>query len=94
MNVYIASFMLLLFNAVGVNTPAAAMATETSGNEAASEVELSTSADWDDAARAFILSEQPFIDAVNGERDTKPIWAVLPIASTIGDKLEHEEGAP
>ncbi len=94
MNVYIASFMLLLFNAVGVNTPAAAMATETAGNEAASEVELSTSADWDDAARAFILSEQPFIVAVSGELDTKPIWSVLPTASTIGDKLEHEEGAP
>lgn len=94
MNVYIASFMLLLFNAVGVNTPAAAMATETAGNEAASEAELSTSADWDDATRAFIISEQPFIAAVNGERYTNPIWTELPIASTTGDKLEYEEGAP
>lgn len=94
MNVYIASFMLLLLNAVGVNTPATAMATETAGNEAASEAELSTSPDWDNAARAFIISEQPFIVAVSGELDSKPIWSVLPIASTIGDKLEHEEGAP
>ncbi len=94
MNVYIASFMLLLFNAVGVNTPAAAMATETAGNEAASEAELSKSADWDDATRALIFSEQPFVAAVNGVRDTNLIWTVLPIASTTGDKLEHEEGAP
>lgn len=94
MNVYIASFMLLLFNAVGVNTPAAAMATETAGNEAASEAELSTSADWDDAARAFILSDTPFIVPVSGELDSKPIWSLLPMAWTIGDKLEHEEGAP
>jgi len=94
MNVYIASFMLLLFNAVGVNTPAAAMATETAGNEVASEAELSTSPDWDDAARTFILSDTPFIVSVSVELDTKPIWSVLPIGSTIGDKLEHEEGAP
>lgn len=94
MNVYIASFMLLLFNAVGVNTPATAMATETAGNEAVSEAELSTSADWDDAARAFILSDTPFVIPVSGELDTKPIWSVSQTGSTIGDKLEHEEGAP
>ncbi len=94
MNVYIASFMLLLFNAVGVNTPATAMATETAGNEAASAVELSTSPDWDDAARAFIQSEKPFTAMASDENDSKPIWSVSSIGWTIGDKLEHEEGAP
>lgn len=94
MNVYIASFMLLLFNAVGVNTPATAMATESAGNEAASETELATTSDWDKAALAFVQSEKPFIAAVYGARDIKPIWSVLPVKWTIGDKLEHEEGAP
>ena len=94
MNVYIASFMLLLFNAVGVNAPAAAMATESAGNEVSSEAELATPSDWDKAARAFIQSETPFIVRVPGGRDTAAIWPVLPVLSTIGDKLEHVEGAP
>ncbi len=94
MNVYIASFMLLLFNAVGVNAPAAAMATETAGNEVASEAELATPSGWDKAARAFIQSETPFTVRVPGGRDTAVFWSVLPVLSTIGDKLEHVEGAP
>ncbi|QTD56120.1 hypothetical protein [Parasphingorhabdus cellanae] len=94
MNVYIASFMLLLFNAVGVNTPATAMTAETAGNETASEVERATSSDWDKATWAFATTEEPFIIAFSGSRETKPVWAVLPTQSTIGDKLEHEEGAP
>lgn len=94
MNVYIASFMLLLFNAVGVNPPAAAMATASAGNEVASETELATASDWDKAALEFVQSEKPFITVVHGVRDAKPIWSVSPVKSTIGDKLEHEEGAP
>ncbi len=94
MNVYIASFMLLLFNAVGVNPPAAAMATETAGNEVASESELATPSDWDKAARTFIQSEMPFAVRVSSGRNTTSVWPVLPVLSTIGDKLEHVEGAP
>ncbi len=94
MNVYIASFMLLLFNAVGVNAPAAAMATETAGNEVASEAELSAPADRDKGGRVFVQSDSPFAVRVQGGRDTTPIWPVSPVLSTIGDKLEHVEGAP
>lgn len=94
MNVYIASFMLLLFNAVGVNPPAAAMATETAGNEVASEAESAAPSDWDKVARAFVESDMPLAVRMSGGRDTASVWSVLPVRSTIGDKLEHEEGAP
>ncbi|WP_108809921.1 hypothetical protein [Sphingorhabdus sp. Alg231-15] len=94
MNVYIASFMLLLFNAVGVNPPAAAMATETAGNEVTSEAEATTPSDWGKVAQTFIQSEAPFAIRLQSGRDIASIWSVLPVQFTIGDKLEHEEGAP
>ncbi len=94
MNVYIASFMLLLFNAVGVNAPATAVATETAGNEVASEAELTVPSDWNKAAGALVQNETRFAKSFHSGRDITPVWPVLPIQSTIGDKLEHVEGAP
>ncbi|GAB5481591.1 MAG: hypothetical protein Pars92KO_13480 [Parasphingorhabdus sp.] len=94
MNVYIASFMLLLFNAVGVNPPAAAMATETAGNEVAAARELAVPADHDNATQGFIHSDTALALRSRGGGDTKADWPVLPVQSTNGDKLEHEEGAP
>ncbi|MEP3224479.1 MAG: hypothetical protein ABJO01_00765 [Parasphingorhabdus sp.] len=94
MNVYIASFMLLLFNAVGVNTPAAAMVTETSGNSAASEAE--TTAQTHRERTESSLAIYQFVPTIISEdlRQTRPIWPVILGAATSGDKLEHEEGAP
>ncbi|MEH6756572.1 MAG: hypothetical protein V7676_03565 [Parasphingorhabdus sp.] len=94
MNVYIASFMLLLFNAVGVNAPAAAVAAETAENEIVPQIDGTISQDWENAAHALMQRENPSPVTFAANRQTNPIWSVLPIASTIGDKLEHEEGAP
>jgi len=94
MNVYIASFMLLLFNAVGVYTPTAAVAAETADNQDILLNQTTTSPDRDDAARALldsnITSPIRIADASNAE----PVWSVMPVIDTTGDKLEHEEGAP
>ena len=94
MNVYIASFMLLLFNAVGVSAPTAAVAAETAENETASWTESTISPDWDSAAHVLMQSDKSSPIRVASKNIAKPIWSVLPIRSTIGDKLEHEEGAP
>lgn len=95
MNVYIASFMLLLFNAVGVHTPAAAVATETADNQDVSLTETAASLDWDGVERALMQTSSPAAPVRIASTDsTRPIWPVLPVAETIGDKLEHEEGAP
>ena len=94
MNVYIASFMLLLFNAVGVHTPAAAVATETADNQDVSLTETAASLDWDGVERVLMQTSSPAPVRIASTDSTKSIWPVLPVAETIGDKLEHEEGAP
>lgn len=94
MNVYIASFMLLLFNAVGVHTPAAAVATETAENQDVSLTEAAASLDWDGAERALMQTSAPVPTRIAGVDLAKPVWPVLPVSETIGDRLEHEEGAP
>ena len=94
MNVYIASFMLLLFNAVGVQMPAAAVAAETAENQDVSIIQSAASLDWDGAERALLNNGAPAITRVASAYIAKPVWPVTPIIESTGDKLEHVEGAP
>lgn len=94
MNVYIASFMLLLFNAVGVYMPTANVATETAEGQDASLTEMAQSTVLDDAERVLTISSTITPAWVASAYSAKPIWPVTPVNMTSGDKLEHEEGAP
>ncbi|MEO9633793.1 MAG: hypothetical protein ABJF89_16105 [Parasphingorhabdus sp.] len=108
MNAYIASFMLLLFNAVGLAVPASAAAEERIIPELGSSANLSEAAIGDQSAvvdpaissfsdhqpgdMAESLLSAPF--AADQASRQEQIWAVVSTRSESGDKLEHEEGAP
>tara|TARA_R110000824_G_scaffold39175_4_gene118719 strand:+ start:1046 stop:1408 length:363 start_codon:yes stop_codon:yes gene_type:complete len=108
MNAYFASFMLLLFNAVGLAVPASAATAERMVPELGSVANLSEAAvadscsivesalvatsDHRSCAVALGLISTPI--AVTKAGDRQPAWAVVVMRSEIGDKLEHEEGAP
>jgi hypothetical protein len=108
MNAYIASFMLLLFNAVGLAVPASAAAEERMIPELGSASNLSAAAVADQASvieparlgssdHQFCAMAEGCISAplaVTKIASTAPIWAVVAMRSESGDKLEHEEGAP
>lgn len=108
MNAYFASFMLLLFNAVGLAVPASAAAAERMVPELGSAANLSEAAvadpssvvetarlgssDHQSCAMAEGCISAPL--AVASSSSKKQVWAVVAMRSEIGDKLEHEEGAP
>ncbi|MEH6663074.1 MAG: hypothetical protein V7679_15620 [Parasphingorhabdus sp.] len=108
MNAYFASFMLLLFNAVGLAVPASAAAAERMVPELGSAANLSEAAVADPSAvieAARLASSDRHLCAMvesclsapramvkTGNRT--PVWAVVAIRTEAGDKLEHEEGAP
>jgi hypothetical protein len=108
MNAYIASFMLLLFNAVGLAVPASAAAEERMIPELGSAANLSGAAVADQASvieaarlgssdhQSCAIAEgcfsEPLTEAKTSSR--QQIWAVVAMRSESGDKLEHEEGAP
>ncbi len=107
MNAYIASFMLLLFNAVGLAVPASAATEERMIPELGSAANLSETAVADQCAatataRAHSSTFQSCMLAIAGTSrplvfktdSSEPIWAVVAMRSDTGDKLEHEEGAP
>ncbi len=108
MNAYIASFMLLLFNAVGLAVPASAAAEERMIGELGSAADLSEAAVADQCAVveqaglrlsdhqpceiAGMLVSEPLVVGKTTSNDRG--WAVVAMRSEAGDKLEHEEGAP
>ncbi|MEH6828288.1 hypothetical protein [Parasphingorhabdus sp.] len=108
MNAYIASFMLLLFNAVGLAVPASAAAEERMIPELGSAANLSEAAVADQASvieaarlgssdhQSCAIAEGCFSGplAVAKTSSRQQIWAVVAMRSESGDKLEHEEGAP
>ncbi len=106
MNAYIASFMLLLFNAVGLAVPASAAAEERMIPELGSAANLSEVTDRCSVIEPARLgsSDHPSCDIVTGwisqplaadtSANRNPVWAVVALRSEAGDKLEHEEGAP
>jgi len=107
MNAYIASFMLLLFNAVGLAVPASAATEERMVPGLGSAANLSEAAVADQCAAtatasvhsstfqpcmpALVVTSRALVFKTDG---SKPIWAVVAMRSDTGDKLEHEEGAP
>ena len=108
MNAYIASFMLLLFNAVGLAVPASAAAEERMIPELGSAAHLADAADTDASAllesSGAAVTPHPFAKmtallvspglASHTVASRKPDWAVVAMRAEAGDKLEHEEGAP
>ncbi len=108
MNAYIASFMLLLFNAVGLAMPASAAAAERMVPELGSTANLSESAiadqhtvieparagasDYRSCAMLECLISAPL--ALNKADSGQQDWAVVAMRAEAGDKLEHVEGAP
>ena len=108
MNAYIASFMLLLFNAVGLAVPASAAAEERvipelgsgiqlAGAESVSQVTVIESSVAAVAGRDLFavtaLSLSPgLVSAPVAGR--KPARTFVAMRADTGDKLEHEEGAP
>lgn len=94
MNVYIASFMLLLFNAIGVYTPTAAVAAETAENQDIPLTQATASPDRDGAERASMHNDIAIPIRIADASHAEPIWPVMPVIETTGDKLEYEEGAP
>lgn len=108
MNAYIASFMLLLFNAVGLAVPASAAAEERmmpnlgsaasvadaalAGQCSATEAASLGSSTAHNCVTAEARAVQPPVAATSNSR--KQVWAVLAMPAEAGDKLEHEEGAP
>jgi len=108
MNAYIASFMLLLFNAVGLAVPASAAAAERMVPELGSAANLSeaaivdpssaievaglVSSDHQSCAVATACISAPRAIVKTGSKT--PVWAVATMRAEDGDKLEHEEGAP
>ncbi len=108
MNAYIASFMLLLFNAVGLAVPASAAAEERvipelgsgvqlAGAESISQAAVIESAVAAVAAQGFMavtaLSFSPSLFSAP-VAGRKPARTFIAMRSDTGDKLEHEEGAP
>ena len=108
MNAYIASFMLLLFNAVGLAVPASVAAESRMMSELGSAAELSQAdiASQNEvvgSARTGMSDRQSDIVIGSGiavplsvtkTGDAKPVPVVIALRSETGDKLEHEEGAP
>lgn len=108
MNAYIASFMLLLFNAVGLAVPASAAAEECVIPELGSAAKLadaavaSQPAMIESSAAAVgdhgfaVMAAAPASPTPVSRTDAgrKPVWAVVAMRTDTGDKLEHEEGAP
>ena len=108
MNAYIASFMLLLFNAVGLAVPASAAAEErvmpelggiASQADAAVasqftliESSVATLADHGFAVMAGVPNSPT--DIVDPVSGDRPVRAAVAMRADSGDKLEHEEGAP
>jgi hypothetical protein len=107
MNAYFASFMLLLFNAVGLAVPASAAAAERMvpelGSAAAnlseagianpsSVIERLGSSDHQSCAIVESCRSAPRAMVKTGTK--APVWAIVAIRTEAGDKLEHEEGAP
>lgn len=108
MNAYIASFMLLLFNAVGLAVPASAAAEERMIPELGSAANLSEasiadhcsvveragvrSSDHQPCGITELLVSRPLVADKTVSKDQA--WAVVAMRSEVGDKLEHEEGAP
>ncbi|QJB68131.1 hypothetical protein [Parasphingorhabdus halotolerans] len=108
MNAYIASFMLLLFNAVGFAVPTAAAAQERMATGVSTSAEV---ADADSLERCkttklsgIEFSGHRFCGMAFGDRLTllaavenrnaAPYWALAAVHAETGDKLEHVEGAP
>ena len=101
MNAYFASFMLLLFNAVGLSVPAAAAenARVASGAEAtvssvcsavcAEKQTGQTESHVDNALGRSLSNAQ-----VTQIASAMPAQLTLSTNRKTGDKLEHEEGAP
>ncbi len=108
MNAYFASFMLLLFNAVGLAVPASAAAAERVVPELGSVASLSEAVEVESstvmATASFTVSDQQscalaeaclLVPRVMDKAGSgTPVWAVVVMRSEAGDKLEHEEGAP
>ena len=108
MNAYIASFMLLLFNAVGLAVPASVAAESRMMSELGSAAELSQADIASQnavvgSARTGMSDRQSDIVIGSGiavplsvtkTGDAKPVPVVIALRSETGDKLEHEEGAP
>tara|TARA_R110002033_G_scaffold8636_8_gene29484 strand:- start:3009 stop:3335 length:327 start_codon:yes stop_codon:yes gene_type:complete len=108
MNAYIASFMLLLFNAVGLAMPASAAAAERMVPELGSTANPTDSSiadqhaviepvragasDYRSCAMLECLISAPL--SLNHADRKQQAWAVVAMRSEAGDKLEHEEGAP
>ncbi|WP_339690055.1 hypothetical protein [uncultured Parasphingorhabdus sp.] len=108
MNAYFASFMLLLFNAVGLAVPASAAAAERMVPELGSAANLSEAAivdsssvievagfvspDHQSCAVAAACVTAPLTIVKAGSKT--PVWTVATMRAEDGDKLEHEEGAP
>lgn len=107
MNAYIASFMLLLFNAVGLTAPAAMAAEEQMAREVGSP-ELAQagiviqcasieSVICRDGYHHAFQSEALSVTAALSEMEkgaALPVRSNAALRSEIGDKLEHQEGAP
>ncbi|ATW04966.1 hypothetical protein [Sphingorhabdus sp. YGSMI21] len=108
MNAYFASFMLLLFNAVGLAVPASAAAAERVVPELGSAASLSEAAEAESSAiiaaavytipdhQSCALAEACLVASrtIGKTGSSMPDWAVVAMRSEAGDKLEHEEGAP
>ncbi|MEH6789642.1 hypothetical protein [Parasphingorhabdus sp.] len=108
MNAYIASFMLLLFNAVGLAVPASAAAEErmmpdlgsaahaadAAVAEVAGMIESSgvPAASHPFAAIAALLAPRTLVSGSDAGR--QPQWSRVAMRAEAGDKLEHVEGAP
>ncbi|PHR16875.1 MAG: hypothetical protein COA41_13965 [Sphingopyxis sp.] len=108
MNAYIASFMLLLFNAVGLAVPASAATEERMMPEmgnAANLAEAAAAHHCADAETASIPSpyrqfcviatvQTVEASAIIQSGKSQPVSPVFAMLAEAGDKLEHEEGAP
>ena len=108
MNAYIASFMLLLFNAVGLAVPASVAAEAGMISELGSAANLPETSIGEHSAAigsarvvhsayqsiAFAEGSASTALSINGTTGNKPAWAIVAMRYDIGDKLEHEEGAP
>lgn len=108
MNAYIASFMLLLFNAVGLAVPASAATEERMIPELGSAANLSEASVADQCSvveqarlgssdHQFCAMAEAWLSvppAIVKSDGKKQAWAVVAMRAEAGDKLEHEEGAP
>lgn len=108
MNAYFASFMLLLFNAVGLAVPASAAAAErvvpelgsaaslSEAEEAKSSVIIAATGHTIQDHQTCAWAEACLVASRTMGKigSNTPDWAVVTMRREAGDKLEHEEGAP